>query len=157
MNDEFDTIRDTLKEVLNVLELAQSSHGNMLMSNPPQDPWIVHNVDDSINRAMWKVRNALRVLEENDLTGEERAKNKALKDEIDVLTHKLILCEHDRDQAAEAIQGLTEGKDFGEIVGKHIIENQAKIIDSQSNVIEILKEENNKISTMCHNEDNTNE
>lgn len=72
--------------------------------------------------------------------------NKDLREKVKKLEEKLANCRHDRNQAADAVRSLTEGEDFGEVLGRNIIENQAKIIESQSNVIEILKEENEKLS-----------
>ena len=50
---------EALKLALEALELAKRSHGMMLLSDPPQEAWKTYRVDDSLNRAITVLREAL--------------------------------------------------------------------------------------------------
>ena len=54
-------------ELLDVLELALRAHGTMLLSDPPQDPWVSWAVEQKARAAIAK---ATGVLAEGDSKGE---------------------------------------------------------------------------------------
>jgi hypothetical protein len=48
---ECDTLREQVRVLVEALELALSSHGVLLMSDPPQDAWKVRGVDAKLRAA----------------------------------------------------------------------------------------------------------
>ena len=50
---------DELKLVLEALENAVRYHGIMLMSDPPQDAWKYHKVEDKADKAITAIKEAL--------------------------------------------------------------------------------------------------
>jgi hypothetical protein len=50
---------EALKLAEEALDLAQGSHGVMLMSNPPHDAWAYRGVEHRINKALAAVREVL--------------------------------------------------------------------------------------------------
>jgi len=51
--------RAVLEQALAALNLAHSSHGLMLLSDPPQEAWKVHRVDQSLQESSTALREAL--------------------------------------------------------------------------------------------------
>ena len=51
--------KEALKLALEALELALSSHGVILLSDPPQDPWKTRGVEGNSRRAITAVKEAL--------------------------------------------------------------------------------------------------
>lgn len=52
-------LRKAAEIALEALELARSSHGVLLLSDPPQDPWKTRKVDDAIYHATIALRAAI--------------------------------------------------------------------------------------------------
>jgi hypothetical protein len=65
-SSEAKQLREALDVAYDVLKLARSSHGNMLLSDPPQEAWKGYRVDEHIARALAAIDSALSGTEEND-------------------------------------------------------------------------------------------
>lgn len=58
-SSEAKRLREALDVAYDVLKLARSSHGNMLLSDPPQEAWKGYRVDEHIARALAAIDSAL--------------------------------------------------------------------------------------------------
>ena len=56
---------EAMKQALEALELARSTHDVMLLSDPPQKAWKYHNVDWKLLGAVNQLRQAIAEVEEN--------------------------------------------------------------------------------------------
>lgn len=52
---ENERLKDENKRMREALKLALNSHGRMLMSDPPQDPWKVNRVNEVIRELLQEV------------------------------------------------------------------------------------------------------
>ena len=57
-------IEDTLKLALEALEKALHYHGVMLLSDPPQDAWKYHRVEQTAHEAITAIKEALTQTEQ---------------------------------------------------------------------------------------------
>jgi hypothetical protein len=53
--DDAEALRRENERLREALKLALNSHGRMLMSDPPQDPWKVNRVDEVIRELLQEV------------------------------------------------------------------------------------------------------
>lgn len=53
------TDRETMQQALEALESAKMNHGKMLLSDPPQEAWRFHRVDETLSDAITALRAAL--------------------------------------------------------------------------------------------------
>ena len=53
------TDRELMRQALDALELAKSSHGVLLLSDPPQEAWRTRNVESRIREAITTAEKAL--------------------------------------------------------------------------------------------------
>ena len=51
-SEDIETLRRENERLREALKLALNSHGRMLMSDPPQDPWKVNRVDEVIRELL---------------------------------------------------------------------------------------------------------
>ena len=52
---ELAVLHDEIERLREALKLALNSHGRMLMSDPPQDAWKFHRVDEVIRKLLQEV------------------------------------------------------------------------------------------------------
>jgi ribosomal protein S27AE len=57
--------QEALKLALEALESAVRYHGIVLMSDPPQDAWKYHKVEDKADKAITAIKEALAQTEHN--------------------------------------------------------------------------------------------
>ena len=56
--DHYEAIKEERDALLEALKLALDSHGRLLMSDPPQDPWKVNRVEEKARAAIAKAEGA---------------------------------------------------------------------------------------------------
>ena len=54
--DDADALRRDNERLRDALKLALNSHGRMLLTDPPQDPWKVNRVDEVIRELLQEVQ-----------------------------------------------------------------------------------------------------
>jgi hypothetical protein len=56
-------IMGAMKQALEALESAKNNHGKLLLSDPPQDAWRFHRVDDAVSASITALRQAIEQAE----------------------------------------------------------------------------------------------
>jgi hypothetical protein len=104
---------EALKLAEEALDLAQGSHGVMLMSNPPHDAWAYRGVEHRINKALAAIREARgeqKISDKQMCLARESAIKEALKlaDEIDAEFYQGRISNHNGRKAAQMIRLLVD-------------------------------------------------
>lgn len=63
------TLIGAAKQALEALELVLSSHGVLLLSDPPQDPWKTRGVEGKSREAITALRTAIEAAEKQEPVG----------------------------------------------------------------------------------------
>jgi len=119
---------EALRLALEAMNLANSSHNTMLLSDPPQSAWRYHNVDMKLREAIIAIKAALEAKDEQQLANEPVAVDQAtmeLAESVGLIgpasrTHDLhdaiqrfydLICANATIKAAVAFSRTLEAKD----------------------------------------------